>query len=152
MRLNPGDNWNVQVKSQQEFSHFKLAVHGYGKPIYMCLRGEGPGDEVNPIDNWNIQVKGQQDSLSRKQRPFLSFRPWQCMAMGKDTETMQALQGQFKKTLNTHTVVKLTLTGMSSSVSLGKSSSSESASSSNKEPTISLAKPEMSEVDYRKSR
>ena len=67
------------------------------KPIYMCLRWEGPGDEASPV-------------------------------------------------------VKLTLTRMSSSVSLGKSSSSESASSSNKEPTISLAKPEMSEVDYRKSR
>ena len=74
---------------------------------------------------------------------------------GKDTEIMLALQGQFtctKKALNTHTVVKLTLTRMSSSVSLGKSSSSESASSSNKEATISLAKPEMSEVDCRKSR
>ena len=31
------------------------------KPIYMCLRGEEPGDEASPKDNWNVQVKGQQE-------------------------------------------------------------------------------------------
>lgn len=93
--------------------HVSLVVHGYKCWCLFILfhfctdvasfpgpSGEGPGDEASPDDEWNKRSVKVFSTLSWKQRPFLSFRPWQCMAMGKETETMQALQGQ--NTKHTH--------------------------------------------------